>query len=74
METKPTPIERIRSWAPIAYVIARGLSYATTTVLAAIAAWYGSDTPPDWLPRALSVSAFFSGQLALMNLSGPKKP
>lgn len=62
-------IENVRAWQPVAYLVARGLTYVALTTLGAIGAWYGDDTPPDWLPRALAVSAFVAGPLALVNLT-----
>lgn len=69
---KPSVIDRIRAWQPTAYWFARGIVYAVTFVLGAIAVWYGSDSPPDWLPRATAVAAFCAGPLALVNLT--RKP
>lgn len=64
-------IDKVRSWQPVAYLVARGGIYTTTLILGGVAAWYGSDPQPDWLPRALAVAAFLSGSLALVNLSRP---
>lgn len=66
-------LESVRAWQPVAYLVSRGLVYGVTTVLGAITAWYGADPPPDWLPRALAVSAFVAGPLALVNLSRPRR-
>lgn len=66
-------IERVRAWQPVAYLIARGFTYAALTTLGAIGAWYGEDPTPDWLPRALAAVASVAGPVALLNLSRPRR-
>ena len=63
----------VAAWKPVAYLAARGLVYATTFILGALAVWYGSDPQPDWLRRAVAVAAFAAGPLALVNMSRPDK-
>lgn len=65
-------LDSIRRWQPVAYFFTRAIVYTSTLVLGAIAVGYGSDPQPDWLARALAVSAFFAGPLALANITRPK--
>jgi hypothetical protein len=64
-------LDSIRAWQPVAYLVARALVYGALTTLGAVAAWYGEDPSPDWLPRALAVAGTIAGPLALVNLSRP---
>ena len=72
--SKPLEVlERIRAWQPVAYLMFRAAVYAVMFTLSATLVWYGGDPHPEWLDRALAVSSFLGGPMALVNLSRPRK-